>query len=136
MTSTPLPLPKHPYLGIDTRDGKAVLFVPLVRNGGTVRIFEDNYRLLMDAGLSPRWFLNSNGRGKSYVRTWAGRGGGCITVARVLLGAGRGQSVSYKDGDQANLRRDNIFTDLGYARRARLSCSFPLSIHLRHPEGA
>lgn len=108
---------RHPYPGIDPRDGKTVMHVPLAHRDRPARIFADDLQLLIDAGVSPRWCLSSNGSNSSYVR--AARKGvrGKITIARVLLNAGPGRKVCYLDCDTTNLRRDNLRLEEGYARR-------------------
>lgn len=70
--------------------------------------------------VSPYWFLARNSGTSSYVRAIpCGVGGGAthVTIARVLLNAGAGQKVCYRDRDPLNLRNDNLHVDKGYARR-------------------
>ena len=43
--------------------------------------------------------------------------GHLFTPARVLLEAGPGQIVKYRDGDRTNLRRDNLYLASGPAKR-------------------
>ena len=80
---------------------------------------DDLERLQADYGLSLNWHLNQDGKGNAYVK--AGRlknsGRSCgdvggayptLLVARVLLGAERGERIGYIDGDPLNLCRDNL----------------------------
>jgi hypothetical protein len=68
--------------------------------------------------LPTRWTLNAAGNGHAYVRAARTRATGHLfTPARVLLEAGRGQIVRYRDGDTTNLRRDNLYLASGAAKR-------------------
>jgi hypothetical protein len=42
--------------------------------------------------------------------------GESATLARYIVGAGRGQRVRHKDGDVTNLRLDNLRLERGYAK--------------------
>lgn len=111
-------LSPRPYDGYDPRDGQSVLFVPLGRSGVTAHIDKEDYERLIAAGVSRCWRLVRNSAASAYVRAPASReAGNAVTVARVLLNAGAGQKVCYRDRDPKNLRRDNLFIDKGYARR-------------------
>ena len=63
-------------------------------------------RLLWNEGIRGRWFLNHNGGGKLYVRAW--RNGKNVLIARVLTGAGTGESVRYRNEDPRDLRTENL----------------------------
>lgn len=93
--------------------------VPL--NSGTrgfALIDWDDLQALVESGLTTRWFLNDNGQGREYVRCHqVNASGGLVGVARVLLGARAGQVVSYHDGNTTNLRRSNLYFDVGRAKR-------------------
>lgn len=70
------------------------------------------------SGRSLSWFLNENGRGSFYVRFSAPEFVGQVeTVARVLIGAGRGEQVEYVNGDRLDLRRENL--RIGRSGKAR-----------------
>lgn len=67
--------------------------------------------------LSERWTLNTNGRGRTYVRSGqrraaaiAGQPGAKATASlgRIVAQAGRGDVVRYRDGNPLNLRRANL----------------------------
>lgn len=53
-----------------------------------------------------------------YVRAASNNAKGhCVGVARLIVGAGRGQVVKYEDGDTTNLRRENLWVGRGAAKR-------------------
>ena len=80
----------------------------------------EDWQSLVDAGFPNRWFLNHVGGGYRYVRFATDRYAGNLeTVARTILGPGRGRVTSYRDGDRLNLRRTNLYTAGGYAPGAR-----------------
>lgn len=88
-------------------DGHAVVAVPLARGDRPARVDPQDFRRLIDLGLSPAWTFNSNGQQNAYVR--AMMNGKLCTAARMIMNAGRGDQVSYRDGDPTNLRRDNLY---------------------------
>lgn len=71
----------------------------------------EDYAALMLAGVSPNWFINQNGRKLWYVRTPVGVNGRPDTVARLILGVGKGARVKYVDGNRLNLRRENLYVE-------------------------
>lgn len=71
---------------------------------------EDAFDWLCDVGLLRAWFLNSNGQGmspKHYVRSMVDSLG-LRMVAQLIAQAPRGSSISYRDGNPLNLRRENL----------------------------
>lgn len=96
-----------------------VVHVPLSPAGrGTATVYRDDYERLMAMGVGKRWFLVKNGGGQSYVRAYLRTATGRqITVARLILDAGRGEVVNYRKGDRTDLRSDMIFAERGYAKR-------------------
>lgn len=74
------------------------------------------------------WTLLPNGNGRSYVSACLRRcgqvdqpgSGDTARLARLLVGAGRGEMVVYRDGDTLNLRRSNLlFLDRKGAKKWR-----------------
>ena len=112
--------PRRPVLGIDPKDGAAVLFIALAGGGGAARIFPADYERLLAAGLAANWFWNKAGcKTIGYVRAALNSvAGNLVTVARVLTSARPGQRVRYLDRDTRNLRRDNLVLRPGFGRRA------------------
>ncbi len=62
------------------------------------------------------FFSNTNGADRLYVRTMTPAN--LATLARVLMNAGKGEIVRYRDGDPSNLRRNNMFISRGRSKRA------------------
>lgn len=98
-----------------------VIYMPLANRTKKAKIYADDLERLQTAyGLSLHWFLNSDGKGHAYVKAGRLKNRGRITcadvggaypsllVARVLLGAERGERIAYVDGDRLNLCRDNL----------------------------
>jgi hypothetical protein len=115
-----LPMPKRrlvPITRTHDTDGRPIAVIPLA-NGGTAKMLAADWQEWNRLGLPTRWTLNPTGNGHAYVRAARTRATGCLfTPARVLLEAGRGQIVRYRDGDTSNLRRDNLYLASGPAKR-------------------
>ena len=61
------------------------------------------------SGGTTRWIVNGDGRGRQYVRCYKrGVAGELALVARLLVGAGRGDRISYANGDRLDLRAENL----------------------------
>jgi hypothetical protein len=105
-----------PTQTLDT-DGQPIVVIPLA-SGGTAKILQADWQNWIDDGRSTYLTLNDNGTGCAYVRCpHPTASGSLVTVARVLMGARRGQNVKYRDGDRTNLRRDNLYLVGGPAKR-------------------
>lgn len=118
-----------------------IVCMPLANRTEKVTIYADDLeRLQVDYGLSLNWCLNSDGKGHSYVR--AGRlknrgrvngdvGGAypMLFVARVLLGAERGERVQYIDGNHLNLCRDNLRLEGRHPSKNVLNTLKPEQLH-------
>jgi hypothetical protein len=77
-----------------------------------------DYDRLLAEGVSARWFINSNGKGTSYVRVSVnGVRGNLVLPARLILDAGRGEAVRYATPDRLDLRRSNISVVKGWAKK-------------------
>ncbi len=79
----------------------------------------------MVAQMNTRWVLNTNGRGRDYVRSGqrkpaavAGQPGETplASLARVIASARRGEVVSFQDGNPLNLRQSNLALANGRGR--------------------
>jgi hypothetical protein len=89
-------------------DGLAIVRVPLA-NGGTAKLFPDDYDGLLSQGLASHWASNDSGNGYAYVKCRNPRHSlGFVIVARCIAKAMPGQMVKYQDGDRMNLRLDNL----------------------------
>jgi len=62
--------------------------------------------------------MSTDGSGQygyvSFYDPWSA--GEMATLARLLVGAGRGQRVRYRDGDRTNLRLSNLRIERGAAK--------------------
>lgn len=85
-----------------------IVEIPLAggEGGECAKVTDHQARWLWNEGVRGRWFLNHNGFGKLYVR--ARCGGNTVMVARMLTGAGKGEVVSYRNGDPLDLRTENL----------------------------
>jgi hypothetical protein len=94
--------------------GDALVSVTLDNEGEKTCLFDDaDWTFLMRLGMSPTLSTGQYG----YVRSPCYLAPGChVSVARVLLDAGEGQLVTYKDHDKLNMRRDNLALKPGPAK--------------------
>lgn len=87
-------------------EGAPLCWVPLAQGRqGFCTIDEPDLQLLETLGLWLGWYLVSK---KFVVAPCFGASGKTLLVARVLLDAGPGEAVTYKDQDFTNLRRSNL----------------------------
>lgn len=102
---------------LDAFTGTPLVDVPLSRGRHATLDAADFDHLTADCGFTPAWQVNSDGKGKDYVRcTVSGLPkNGNIVVARLVTKARRGQVVRYRDGNPLNLRRENLAIEGGYA---------------------
>lgn len=101
-------------------DGTRLARVPLT-GGFTATVDADDYDLFIRLGLSTRWLANDNGKGRRTVRfclppARAGQRSNNASVSRVILGAGYGERVRYRDGNPLNLTRANLYVVPGFAK--------------------
>lgn len=117
---------RSPVYSID-RDGKAIVLVSLANHPEPAKLLKADFLRLEAMGLGMAWTFNSDGKGHHYVRASVpGVSGSLSTVARLIVGAGRGQCVQYLDGNRLNLRSDNLFISDGYAKyRAEIPADDP-----------
>lgn len=110
------------------RDGRNIVLVPLASHPTPAKLLKEDFERLIDAGLGLAWVFNSNGRGgQHYVKASApGVRGNLLTISRLIVGAGAGRRVQYRDGNRLNLRSDNLFISEGYAKgRATIPAADP-----------
>lgn len=99
------PIVRH----IDNR-GKPVVLVPLDPRGDSWAITEAADFDALPAELkTAAWFMNDSGNGYEYVKAGIdGASGNLVIVARILLGARRGQALCFLGNDRRDLRRTNV----------------------------
>ncbi|BCB20060.1 hypothetical protein OCUBac02_29540 [Bosea sp. ANAM02] len=98
----PTPTPdRTPLPGTDDR-GRYVYRVPLPNVGVSVMIYAEDYDSLIARGISGSWCWN----GRSVVV--GSRSGSTRTVARLLLNSPAGHRVHTRNGNNLDLRRDNL----------------------------
>ena len=96
---------------------KKVVHLPLDDKAKRYAIlFEADYQNLIDLGLSPRWRVKKD-RGVIRVMVWNRATGYEVAVARLIVGAGPKQSVTYANGNPLDLRASNLVVGLGKALR-------------------
>jgi len=120
------------------QDGNEIVRVPLANHPLPAIMDADDYDRLMAADLSNAWTLNEVGHGLAYVRAGHSRAiGQLVTIARLIVDAGAGVMVRYRDKDRLNLRRDNLrVVTCGHAKRESVlsgdgSCERPLHVWKR-----
>lgn len=101
-------------------DGTRIVKVPLT--GGFVATVEaEDYDAFVTLGLSTRWLANAGGSGSITVRftlppARPGQRSNNASVSRVIVNAGNGQRVRYRDGNPLNLRKSNLRLVDGFAK--------------------
>jgi hypothetical protein len=83
---------------------KNIVHVPLDYSDRPAILYEDDFALLMDMGVSPRWAYNAATMG--HVKCYCG--GKALSIARILVDAGKGERIQFLNGDRTDLRRDNL----------------------------
>lgn len=97
-------------------DGLAYVSLGTRGEKGVAVIAEADLAMLESLGLSLRW--NRHPRTGAVFAPAGKASGSNVLVARVLLDAGKGENVRFKNGDPTDLRRDNLILDkTGYATR-------------------
>lgn len=108
---------KRPPIHKRSALGARTVHVPLANNERCAVLDEEDFIWLIANGLTGNWTFNNASPGFSYVRAPCAKTGNIVTVARLIIGAGRGQAVKYRDGDRMNLRRANLY--LSAAKHAK-----------------
>lgn len=104
-----------------TADGQRLVHVALANTDQRATLYAGDYQRWLAAGFSPFWSLTSTGGRFRYVLAAARSvSNSCrsLTVARWIADAGKGQRVSYIDGDRLNLCRENLELAQGPAKAA------------------
>ena len=98
-------------------NNREILTVPVTGSDKPVRIDRESYELVLAAGHTGAWYLGDNGSGYGYVLVADNSlVGNNVRVARLIAGVGKGQRVSYHDGNRLNLCSWNLKTSKGYAK--------------------
>lgn len=99
-----------------SNDGLTV-FVDLA-SGKSAMIDRDDYERFLEEGLSLNWSLTIERHGYHYVCARDPRLGNVVPVSRQIMRAGRGEVISYCNGNRFDLRKRNLKRGKGPARRA------------------
>ena len=92
------------------QDGKDVVLVPL-SNGQKVILYETDFDLLMELDCAPRFSLQLG------IVKFRPLRGFDISIARLLLDAGKKQKVMYLNDNKLDLRRPNLVLAKGRGTR-------------------
>ncbi|NII11548.1 hypothetical protein [Oleiagrimonas sp. C23AA] len=116
------PATRSPEITVTTdEDGNEIAQVLCTSSDHPVVLELAVLRRLQKQGWTDRWACASDGHGNRYVVTYCrdieGRTS-VTTVARLVVGAEKGQRVRYRDGNRLNLRRENLYVEKGPARMA------------------
>lgn len=92
-------------------DGQQLVHVALANTDQRATLYAEDFQRWLAAGFPLFWsFVNTGGRFQyvlANVRS-PSNSARTVPVARWIADAGKGQRVSYADGDRLNLRRDNL----------------------------
>lgn len=104
---------RHPKPFFDRSRGIPCLSVPLNRNRTMfAKVDAADWIEMQEMGVNGLWQIANVGGShlavyiKMPMREFAQAG--ALTVARIILGLGRGEQVKFADGDTLNLRRSNL----------------------------
>jgi hypothetical protein len=92
-----------------------IIIVPLAKDRGEAIVDKADFDLLVSLRVSDQWFLNGR-----VVRCKTGNRNN-LSVARLIMRAGDGEVVKYRDGSRLNLRRANLYTAPGRALSRELT---------------
>ena len=98
-------------------DDGLTVFVDLA-SGRSAMIDRDDYERFNRDGLSMNWYTTTDRHGNHYVHAHNPQLGNIVTVARLIMRAGRGEVISYYNGNRFDLRKANLRRGEGAARRA------------------
>jgi hypothetical protein len=113
-------LPKgEPVVRRSSLDGKPVVFIALfgARGEGCEMVLSPDTWARASALYGSRWVLNVSGAGHAQVRCGTAKAASAArqpgerptaTLARILMGAKRGEVVRYRDKNPLNLRTENL----------------------------
>lgn len=95
-------------------NGQRCVRVPLANSAAEAVTYWETYWDLIGSGVSALWGCNYNRGGQHGERYVKARvGGKPQTIARLILKAGPGEVVHYRDGNRLNLRPDNLYVTAG-----------------------
>lgn len=97
-------------------DDGLTVFVTLTC-GKSAMIDRDDYDRFIAEGLSLNWYTTTDRFGNSYVNVYDNRLRNIVTVARRIMRAGRGEVISYYNGNRLDLRKANLRRGEGRAWR-------------------
>ena len=105
---------------IDPKTGTAEVGVRLSNSKDRAWTSLDAYERILEKYGPRAWFLNSNSRGRAYVRLVPATTGQPVMVSRLVLGVPPRKVIKHFDGDRLNLRPSNlvIVSSYGLAKRA------------------
>lgn len=88
------------------KDGRQIasVFLGLYQKQHCLMYYED-YCYVMSVGVSPNWSCTQRGNVVAYNSVDMRP----LGIARILLDAGPGEAVRYRDGNPLNLRRENLY---------------------------
>src|SRR5689334_10295659 len=86
--------------------------IPLKGSGQRAELHKQDFDALMALGVSPNWL--STDTTNNQVKT--SHRGKYISIARLIMDAGKSQAVKYLDGDRTNLKRENLTIIPGAAK--------------------
>ena len=90
--------------------------VPLANHSEPAILDRADFDRLKVLGITDQYTLNGSPRGQ-YVRCHLpNRSDGLVSVARLIIEAGRGHQVKYRDGNRLNLRKGNLYIVAGHGR--------------------
>lgn len=98
-------------------DDGLTVFVDLA-SGKSAMIDRDDYERFIRDGVSMNWTTTTDRHGYHYVHVHDRRVGNVVTVSRLIMRAGRGEIISYYNGNRFDLRKANLRRGEGAARRA------------------
>src|SRR5690606_24610858 len=107
--------PRPPLRTVDAL-GRATCEVALADGHRLATRAAAAFLALMEAGLTRNWYLNGNALTR-YVRAAVNARGNGVGVARLIMRAGPGQIVKYRDGNVTNLCRENLWVTKGASKR-------------------
>ena len=91
---------------VPNKENPSLLELTLTKSKAKVLIDEEDFNDLMGLDISMDWILFEG-------LVWVRRGDQRISIARLIRDAGKGTKIVYKDGNQLNLRRDNLIIATG-----------------------
>lgn len=100
--------------------------MPLAKSGTFAVLDASDLRTLLALGVSRNWYQNRHG----YVAVNIPRTGP-VPVARLIIGAGEKERVSYADGDKLNLQADNLTVGRKHECRVNLTALLAMQADAR-----